>query len=117
MSVIVKYSDIALGAKEASFITPESAIEGTSVELINTEGAEFKRYDIPTELNSMILDGGSQFLSPVKKNDIGVICDELSDEQGNFPYPLRFNISLDGTFASSGITIKFDAIKTFLQPI
>lgn len=111
MSVIVRYTDIAIGAKEAFDVSVDKRLPASNVELIKTEGATFKRYDVPFELNSMILDGNTEFLPENAIADIGFISEQMSGENGDFETPIVFDLTADETFTSSGITIVFDEAK------
>ena len=62
MSVLVKYSDVAIGAKEDLKFSGENFLIQSDTSIIESGVLPTKRYDIPFELNSMILDGGSEFL-------------------------------------------------------
>lgn len=111
MSVIVRYTDIAIGAKESFGISVDNRLPASNVELIKTEGATFKRYDIPFDLNSMILDGASDFLPENGLADIGFISERLSDENGDFVEPIVIEFISSETFSSAGLTLRFDEIK------
>lgn len=111
MSVLVKYTDIALGAKEAFDIRTDEKLSASNIDLIKTEGAMFKRYDIPFELNSMILDGQTEFLPENDIADIGFISEQISDESGNFAEPIIFELNSNETFTSAGLILRFDEIK------
>lgn len=111
MSVLVKYTDIALGAKEAFEISTDSKLPASNVDLIKTEGATFKRYDIPFDLNSMILDGATEFLPEDNLAEIGFVSEQLSDENGDFVEPIVFEFNSNETFTSAGLSLRFDEIK------
>ena len=111
MSVLVKYSDVAIGAKESFDISTGEKLDASNIDLIKTDGASFKRYDIPFALNSMILDGEGEFLPENGLAEIGFISKQLSDENGNFAEPIIFELSSLETFASAGLTIIFDEQK------
>ena len=111
MSVIVRYTDIAIGAKESFGISVDNMLPASNVELIKTEGATFKRYDIPFDLNSMILDGASDFLPENGLAEIGFISERLSNENGDFVEPIVIEFISSETFASAGLTLRFDEIK------
>ena len=111
MSVLVKYTDIALGAKEAFEIFADNKLPASNIDLIKTEGATFKRYDIPFDLNSMILDGATEFLPEGSFADIGFVSEQLSDENGDFAQPIVFEFNANETFTSAGLTIRFDEQK------
>ena len=111
MSVRVKYSDVAIGAKESFDIEVGNFLPASNVSLLKTSGSEFQRYDIPFELNSMILDGGSQFLPEEGLADIAFISDEISDEDGNFQTPISWEFVSEETFASIGLSFLFDETK------
>ena len=108
MSVLVKYSDVAIGAKESFNISTGEKLDASNIDLIKTDGASFKRYDIPFALNSMILDGEGEFLPENGLAEIGYISKQLSDENGNFAEPIIFELSSLETFTSAGLTIIFD---------
>lgn len=111
MSVLVKYSDVAIGAKESFNISTGEKLDASNIDLIKTDGASFKRYDIPFALNSMILDGEGEFLPENGLAEIGFISKQLSDENGDFAEPIIFELSSLETFTSSGLTIIFDESK------
>ena len=111
MSVLVKYSDVAIGAKESFNISTGEKLDASNIDLIKTDGASFKRYDIPFALNSMILDGEGVFLPENGLAEIGFISKQLSDENGNFVEPIIFELRSLETFTSSGLTIIFDEQK------
>ena len=111
MSVLVKYSDVAIGAKESFNISTGEKLGASNIDLIKTDGASFKRYDIPFALNSMILDGEGEFLPENGLAEIGFISKQLSDENGDFAEPIIFELSSLETFTSSGLTIIFDESK------
>lgn len=111
MSVLVKYSDVAIGAKEAFEISTSEKMDVSNIDLIKAEGASFKRYDIPFALNSWILDGEGEFLPESGLAEIGYISNQLSNENGDFSEPIIFELSSLETFTSSGLTIIFDEQK------
>lgn len=111
MSVRIKYADIAIGAKESFNISVGDRLPASNVGLLNTSVATFKRYDAPFELNSMILDGGANFLPDQGLADISFISDEMSDEEGNFQTPIVWEFISNDTFASIGLSFLFDELK------
>ena len=111
MSVLVKYSDVAIGAKESFEISTSAKLDASNIDLMKADGSSFKRYDVPFALNSMILDGESEFLPESGLAEVGYISNQLSDENGNFAEPIIFELSSSETFASAGLTIIFDEIK------
>lgn len=111
MSVLVKYTDIAIGAKEAFEIFTGNKLPASNVDLIKTEGATFKRYDVPFDLNSMILDGATEFLPENDVADIGFISEQISDQNGNFAEPIIFEFNSNEAFTSAGLSLRFDEIK------
>lgn len=111
MSVLVKYSDVAIGAKEAFEISTSAKLDASNIDLIKAEGTSFKRYDIPFALNSMILDGESEFLPESGLAEVGYISNQLSNENGDFAEPIIFELSSLETFTSAGLTIIFDEQK------
>ena len=116
LSVLVRYKDIALGAKEAFDLSTDEKLPASNIDLIKTEGAVFKRYDIPFELNSMILDGGAEFLPEDELAEAGFISDQMSDENGDFVEPIEFEFTSMQTFTSAGLTIRFDEHKNIYSP-
>lgn len=111
MSVLVKYSDVAIGAKESFDISTGEKLDASNIDLMKVDGALFKRYDVPFALNSMILDGESEFLPESGLAEVGYISNQLSDESGNFAEPIIFELSSLETFTSAGLTIIFDEKK------
>ena len=111
MSLLIKYTDIALGAKEAFEITTGGKLPASNVDLIKTDGAEFKRYDIPFELNSMLLDGEATFLPEDELAEIGFISEEMSNENSEFQTPISIELTATEAYTSNGIALRFDEIK------
>ena len=111
MSIKVKYADIAIGAKEAFDIEVGERLPASNVELLKADRANFKRYDTPFELNSMILDGGTEFLPEKGLADISFISEEMSDDEGNFQTPIVWEFLSSETFASIGLSFLFDELK------
>lgn len=111
MSLLIKYTDIALGAKEAFEITTGGKLPASNVELIKTDGAEFKRYDLPFELNSMLLDGEAIFLPEEELAQIGFISEEMSNENSEFQTPISIELTATEAYTSNGIALRFDEIK------
>lgn len=111
MGVLVKYTDIALGAKEAFDITAPAKLSASNVALIKTENAEFKRYDVPLDLNSFILDGEAQFLPEDELAQIGFISEAKTNENADFDEPIVFEFEASNAFTSPGLSIMFDELK------
>ena len=111
MSIVIKYTDIALGAKEAFEITTGGKLPASNVDLIKTDGAEFKRYDLPFELNSMLLDGEAIFLPEEELAQIGFISEEMSNENSQFQTPISIELTATEAYTSNGIALRFDEIK------
>lgn len=112
MSIKVKYADIAIGAKEAFDIEVGERLPASNVELLKADRANFKRYDTPFELNSMVLDGGTRFLPEQGLADISFISEEMSDDEGNFQTPIVWEFTSSETFASIGLSFLFDELKS-----
>jgi hypothetical protein len=111
MSIKVKYADIAIGAKEAFDISVTGELLISNIGLIKEEGAKFKRYDAPFELNSMILDGECEFLPESGVAEIGFVSEQMSNEDAKFDDPIVIQFISDEAFTSAGLAITFDEIK------
>ncbi len=112
VSVHVRYSDIAVGAKSAF----DYKIDGASIvynpDLMKEENGVFKRYDLPLEINSFILDGGAEFLPETGDVQAGLISEFTSGENGEFKDNVpHIILSSTDLFSSIGLTIRFDEVK------
>lgn len=113
MSILVRYTDIAIGAKEDFSVDTGSSLAQSNNELFNIDSEEKRGgYTIPLELNSMVLDGSSEFLPENEgEANIAYISENISNENGRFETPIQFYILAEGFYASTGITLIFDEIK------
>lgn len=111
MSVVVRYSDIAVGAKSSFEMLTGKRLPASNLDLIKSEGATFKRYDTPFELNSMILDGDSEFLPEEGTAQIGYISEEMTNDNADFDSPLSIELISEETYTSAGVTLVFDERK------
>lgn len=111
MSFVVQYSDVAVGAKEAFSVVANTSLPGTSTNNLKKDGFVYSRYDVPAELNSMLLDGNAVFLPADGSAAIGYISNDLSDSDGNFVTPISVGLLSSSFFTSPGITFVFDEKK------
>ena len=111
MSILVKYTDIALGARADFEVETGKSLPVSNKDLFKGNGDNFGRYDIPFELNSFLLDGKAQFLPEDNPAQLSFVGEQISNENGEFEYPIQFVLEAEGTYASSGITIIFDEQK------
>lgn len=113
--LLIKYNDIAIGAKESFAPTANQKSDYCQIELLQKNGVSFPRYDFQLELNSFVLDGKANFLpNEPSKTQIAYKSKSLSDENGNFETPIELVFASDKegeTFASSGLTLGFDTQK------
>jgi hypothetical protein len=110
---LVRYTDIAIGAKEDFSVDTGSSLAQSNNELFNIDSEEKRGgYTIPLELNSMVLDGSIEFLPENEgEANIAYISENISNENGRFETPIQFSILAEGFYASTGITLIFDEIK------
>ena len=112
MSVVVKYGNIAVGAKEAFnlYATDESYFSKLSQ--IKEDISVFPNFGNPLERYSVALDG-SVLPLPSNKEDINIgwWSEQLSNEQGIFEIPIVLEMASEEYFTGTAITITFDAPK------
>lgn len=113
MSILIKYTDIAVGAEGTFDVEYASMLPASNTDLVKQEGIMFNRYDIPFELNSMILDGESEFLPDGEaRGQIGFISQAITNSSAKFETPIAFNLTSKGLNTSSGVGIVFDEKKS-----
>lgn len=110
MSVVIKYSDISVGSKEKFSVSQSDRLDVSNLALFKFDSIP-KRYDIPLELNSMLLDGGSEFLPEEGLAEIGFITEQMSDENGDFLDPIVCEFYSDQLTTSVGLMLTFDTEK------
>lgn len=112
MSVVIKYGDIAVGAKEAftSFATDQSAI--SKLNQIKEDISTFPNYGNPLEKYSVALDGSVIPLpSDVEDLNIGWWSKQMSDLNGVFKTPIVLEMVAEEYFIATSLTITFDLPK------
>jgi hypothetical protein len=110
-NVVVKYTDIAVGAKETFEITAGGNLPASNVELIKKDNIEYLRYDTPFDLNSMLLDGNAKFLPENEMAQIGYISEQISNGEAIFETPIVIEFNSAKTYTSIGIALAFDELK------
>lgn len=112
MSVRIKYSDIAIGAKEEFEVEAEGYLSASNLSLLKQDFAEYTRYDTPLDLNSMLLDGESKFLpESAGEASVAYISEQISNDVGDFEEPISMVFVASSKYISSGITLNFDGVK------
>ena len=109
--VLVEYFDVAVGAKEA--FNAKGSVNSVVLnnDFLKSDRPTPQRYDVPFELNSMILDGGANFLPEDNSANIGFISEEMSNENGEFDVPVSLELKASEAFTSIGLMFIFDEIK------
>lgn len=108
--VIIKYGDVAPGAKENFTTQVDGQIAYYSnLDLFKEYNVDYKYFSNPCELYETPLNG-RPVLFPNKPYDhnFGIWSNEVSDQNGDFSKPLVMILTSKGQYSSQGITIKFD---------
>lgn len=112
MGILVKYSDVALGAKEAFVPTATSLQPFSSLDQLSQNGLIFPSYSTIGELNqtSLSMDITQTPLpATMGDNHIGIWSSELSGLDGTFTNAPVLTMTATGElFTSTGITLTFD---------
>lgn len=112
MSVLIKYKDIAIGARKDFNVEVGRNLPSSNNNLFQSDVEEFIRYDTPFDLNSMALDGESVFLPEDGSYAyLSFISDEISNENSDFETPIQFVLTSNKTYSSAGISIVADEKK------
>lgn len=112
MSVLVRYGDIAVGAKEAFSLSATDQAYFSNLNQVKENISSFPNYGNPLERYSVILDGSVVALpSDNEEIDIGWWSGQLSDEDGAFETPITLNMISDEYFTATSLTITFDTYK------
>lgn len=106
--VAITYGDIAPEAKES--FNP-SASESVLDTLLNLQRYNMQLYNYasPCELYQTVLDGTAAALpSDIKKTNIGLWSEQLSNDDGTFSEPITLTLESEGQYSSQGFTLTFD---------
>lgn len=108
MSVLIKYGDVATGAREHFEVTTENQEYFSKIDQIQ-KNIVFPKYQNPIDLYSVLLDGGALLLPSNYENaNVGFWSDEISDGNGVFADPILIQANANEFFISPGITLVFD---------
>jgi hypothetical protein len=109
--VLIKYGDVAMGAREQ--FVPNSEDKAYFVEFDELKQMiDFPNYTNPCELYSTALDGEDLPIpSDAVKANLGWWSGQISDENGVFEEPIVLTAQADDLFSSIGITLTFDTIN------
>lgn len=112
MGILVKYSDVALGAKEAFVPTATSLQPFSSLDQLSQNGLIFQPFSTVGELNQTSLSmDKTQVVFPATMGDthIGIWSSELAGSDGTFTSDPVLTLTATGElFTSTGITLTFD---------
>jgi len=100
----LKYSDVAVGAKEGSSLSSTSAYEETNLTNLKND-VTLPNYANPCELNQMFLDGTQESIT--EEPTIAYWSNETSDENGDFTENPTITANLDDYYKSVGISLTF----------
>ena len=112
MSVLIKYGNIAVGAKEAftPFASDQSAV--SKLNQIKEDIGLFPNYGNPLEKYSVALDGSVLPLpSNIENLNIGWWSEQMSDGNGLFVTPIVLEMIAEEYFTATSLTITFDLDK------
>ena len=107
MSVVVKYGDIAIGARDSFVPSSESGTSFSQIEKIQ-KNVSFPNYQNACDYLSVPLDGSALPIPNVSSENIGFWSKVKSDSNGSFEIPVLLNFVSDGYYTSPGITLYFD---------
>ena len=106
--VAIKYGDVAPEAKE-NFVPIASESEFNTLAQLQQYNLNFPNYANPCELYQTVLDGTAEAFPSVPENaNLGLISNQLSDENGTFAEPITLTLSTDKLYSSIGLTFTFD---------
>jgi hypothetical protein len=107
--ILIKYGDVAVGAREQ--FEPYSTDSASFVDFEQIKkNILFPNYTNPCELYSTALDGGDLPIpSNAKSANLGWWSEQISDENGVFANPIVLTSTSTDLFISIGITLTFDA--------
>ena len=106
--VAIKYGDVAPEAKE-NFIPIASESKFNTLAQLQQYNLNFPNYANPCELYQTVLDGTAEAFPSVPENaNLGLISNQLSDENGTFAEPITLTLSTDKLYSSIGLTLTFD---------
>lgn len=109
MSVEIKYSDIAPGAKQAFTPTVTDKLDFIDTDQLQQDELHFENYGTICELNQTILDGSQDILPDNLTNvALGLWSNSLSNDDGLFDIPITLTAISEGNYSSMGITFVFD---------
>lgn len=106
--LLIKYGDIAVGARED--FSPSSSDKANFTNFSNfNRNVSFPKYTNPCELYSTSLDGSCLLVSGSrKKENVGWWSNQISDDDGTFEYPIVMTATAQALYSSIGITLIFD---------
>ena len=106
--VAIKYGDVAPEAKE-NFVPIASESKFNTLAQLQQYNLNFPNYANPCELYQTVLDGTAEAFPSVPENaNLGLISNQLSDENGTFAEPITLTLSTDKLYSSIGLTFTFD---------
>lgn len=108
-NTVIKYKDIAVGAKESfNPVVSEQNIY-SNILLLKEENVLYKDLSNPCEFYNFALDGNE---TPIEKKlqeeNVGFWSEQFSDENGEFENEILLTLTASNLFSSSGISFTFD---------
>ena len=108
MSVVIKYGDIAVGAKDKFVPSSQNEIFFSKIEQIQ-KNVSFPNYQNACDYLSVPLDGSAiPIPDDYVTSNIGYWSELKSDENGVFQTPIILSFKADEYFTSPGISFTFD---------
>lgn len=107
--VVIKYGDVAVGAREdfAPTVTEQSPF--SDVEQIMFDDTSTVKYGNPCESFSVPLDNQTSALTfDISKMNLGYWSEQISGENGVFAEPIVFTFVATNYYSSTGIMFDFD---------
>jgi hypothetical protein len=106
--VAIRYGDVAPEAKE-NFYPTVSEMAFDQSEKLMQYNLNFPNYVNPCELYQTVLDGTATAFPSVPENaNLGLLSEQISNDDGTFTNPIVLTLTSDGDYSSSGFTLTFD---------
>lgn len=105
----IKYTDIAVGAKENFEYTMSNIYSWTPIDILYQEDIDFPTYGIVGEMNQYFLDDTQEFLPSDRQGiTVGLWNKLVSDGNGKFEEPIILSMEAEQNYTSQGFTFNFD---------
>lgn len=106
--VKIRYGDVAPEAKE-NFQGSINDSKFNTIQQLQKYNLNFPNYGNPCETYSVLLDGKAEpFPSDPNNSNIGIISNQISDDNGNITNSIVLQLTSDKQYTSPGLTFMFD---------